>query len=73
MVIIEEATVTVTCRTAIKVRLQVQSHAQFRVGVMVIIEEATVTVTCRTAIKALFLYLKLCLSVKLDSLSCSLV
>jgi len=31
----------------------------------------TVTVKCKTAIKALFLYTNLCLSVKLDSLSCS--
>jgi len=30
-----------------------------------------VTVKCRTTIKELFLYFNLCLSVKLDSLSCS--
>jgi hypothetical protein len=34
---------------------------------MFIIEDPTVTVKCSTAIQALFLYLNLCLSVKLDS------
>jgi hypothetical protein len=46
-------------------------ECQFRVWVMLIVEYPTVTVTCRTAIKALFLYFNLCLSVMLDSLSCS--
>jgi hypothetical protein len=39
---------------------------------MLIIEDHTVIVKCRTVVKALFLYFNLCLSVKLDSLSCSL-
>ena len=38
---------------------------------MLIIKTPTVSVNCRTAIKALFLYLNLCLSVKLDIFSCS--
>jgi hypothetical protein len=38
---------------------------------MVIVEDHTVTVKCRTAIKGLFLYFSLCISVILDSLSCS--
>ena len=35
------------------------------------VEGTTVTVKCRTAIIAMFLYFNLCLSVNLDSLSCS--
>ena len=38
---------------------------------MVIVEVPTVTVKCSTAIKALVLYFILCLSVLLDSPSCS--
>jgi len=38
---------------------------------MLIIEDLTVTVKCRTAIKGLLLYFNLCLSLVLDSLSCS--
>ena len=34
--------------------------------------DLTVTVKCRIAIKALFLYFNLCLSVMLESLSCTL-
>ena len=34
---------------------------------MLIIEDPTGTVICRTAIKVLFLYIKVCLHVKLDS------
>jgi hypothetical protein len=40
------------------------------VWVLLIVEDPTVTVNC-TAIKVLFLYFNLCLSVILDSLSCS--
>jgi hypothetical protein len=44
-------------------------HTHIRVRVMLVVEYSTVK--CRTAIKFLFLYFKLCLSVMLDSLSCS--
>jgi hypothetical protein len=46
-------------------------HTHFMVRVILIVIDPTVTVKCRTAIKALFLYFNLCLSVMLDSLSCS--
>jgi hypothetical protein len=46
-------------------------HTHFRVCVMFIIKVGTVTLKCRTVIKALFLYFNLCLSIMLDSLSCS--
>ena len=46
-------------------------HIMFRVWVLLIVEEPTVTMKCRTAIKVMFLYLILCPSVMLDSLSCS--
>jgi len=38
---------------------------------MLIIEETTLTVKCRTAIKALLLYFNKCLSVIMDSHTCS--
>jgi hypothetical protein len=40
---------------------------------MLTVEDPTVAVKCRTAIKVLFLSSNLCLSVKLDSLSCSFI
>jgi len=46
-------------------------HTHSRVWVLLIIEHLTAIVKFRTAIKALFLYINLCQSVKLDSLSCS--
>jgi succinate dehydrogenase hydrophobic anchor subunit len=46
-------------------------HTHISVRVMFIIEDTTVTVKCRTAIKVMFLYFNLCLSVTLNSLSCS--
>jgi hypothetical protein len=47
-------------------------HTHISVLDMFITEESSVTVKCRTAIKILFLYLNLCLSVKLGRLLCSL-
>jgi hypothetical protein len=47
-------------------------HAHCRVGDVLIIIDFTVTVKCRTAIKTLFLYLlNFCLSLNLESFSCS--
>jgi len=46
------------------------SHTCFVVWVMFIVEDHILTTKCRTTIKAPFLYLVLCLSVILDSLSC---
>ena len=40
-----------------------------RVWVLLMVEDPTVTVKCRTVINALFLYLNLCLSVMLNSIS----
>ena len=40
---------------------------------MSIIEDPTVTVKCRAAIQVLFLYFNLCLCVKLDNSSCSVL
>ena len=45
-------------------------HIHLRVWVMLIIEDPTVTVKYRTAIKALFLYINVCLIVRLESHSC---
>jgi hypothetical protein len=42
----------------------------YREAITTMVEHPTVTVKCRTAIKVLFLYMNLCQSVKLDSLSC---
>ena len=55
------------CSTACQVRF----HTHFRVRGMLIIEDPTVIMKCRTAIKALFFHFNVCLSVKLDGLSCS--
>ena len=41
------------------------------VQVILIVEDPTVTVKCRTTIKVLFIYFNWCLSVMLDSVSCS--
>ena len=46
-------------------------HSHFGIQVMLIVEDPTVTVKCRTAIQVLFLYFNLCLSIKMNSLSCS--
>ena len=47
-------------------------HAHCRVGDVLIIIHFTITVKCRTAIKTLFLYLlNFCLSLNLESFSCS--
>ena len=43
----------------------------FRVYPTLIVEDPIVTVQCRTAINAVLFYFTLCLSVILDSLSCS--
>jgi len=51
--------------------IQYVLHTHFRVCVTLIVEDPTVTVKCRTARKALCLYFNVCLSVMLDSLSCS--
>jgi len=45
-------------------------NTHFRVSALLIFDEPTVTMKCRTAIKVLFLYLNLCPSVMLNSLSC---
>ena len=46
-------------------------HTHFRVWIILFLEDSTMTMKCRRAIKALFLYFNLCLSIMLDSLSCS--
>jgi hypothetical protein len=46
-------------------------QVHFIVRVILNVADSTVTVKCRTAIKSLFLYFNICLSVMLDSLSCS--
>jgi hypothetical protein len=51
--------------------MQGQFHPQFEVWVIFIAEVYTVTVKCRTAIKTCSLYFNVCLSVMLDSQSCS--